>query len=107
MTRVYGGPAPLSADVARWRRLAEMALDWASGARNRAQLREARDSANRAAMLGGGGRGDICFRLLEEVSVVTDPRHAGEIPPDLVRLSHEVLNRCDGFEAVRKAERRA
>lgn len=101
---------PTSGDEARWRALAEYAFQVGSGtAHGVVKLRELRDAARKAVILGADGEGNLCRRLVEVVGQRTDPRFGGDpaVLDELARIAGEVLKRCDGFRALREAERRA
>lgn len=105
--RVY---TPGWADEEAWRKLGEHAIAVATGgSRGVIKLRELRDAANRAVILGAEGDDNVCRQLLRVVSQRTDPRFAGqtEIDRRMARVAGEVLQRCDGFRAVREAARKA
>jgi hypothetical protein len=81
-------------------------------ARGLMRLRDLRDTANSAIILGADGDGNVCRQLMRVVNERTDPRlgspqhgEHGEIDRRLAAIATEALSLCDRFRAVIQAQR--
>ncbi len=95
-------------DEEKWRALAEYACEVATGQSSGiARLRQLRDAANYAVVMGPDGAGNVCRLLIEAVNLRCDPRAQDGASADMERLAGEVLNRCHNWRTVHAAARSA